>query len=65
MADDGDAKVLQVIGRQVRQDLVGYLVLAESRLILPEAQAPQPGHNIHDAALIALGRMIGRTKRDV
>jgi hypothetical protein len=25
-----------------------YLILAESRLILPEAQAPQPDHNVPD-----------------
>src|SRR5262245_40773798 len=50
VADDGDAKVLQVLGRQVRQDLFGYFVLAECCLILPEAQAPQPDHNVHDGA---------------
>ena len=42
------AEFFQVLGRQVRQDLFGYLVLAEDRLILPEAQAPQPDHNVHD-----------------
>ena len=34
--------------RQVRQDRLVYLVLAECRLILPEAQAPQPDHDVHE-----------------
>ena len=25
-----------------------YVILAEGRLVLPEAQAPQPDHNVHD-----------------
>ena len=33
-----DAEFFQVLGRQVRQDLFGYLILAECSLILPEAQ---------------------------
>ena len=28
-----------------------YVILAECRLILPEAQAPQPDHNVHDGRL--------------
>ena len=47
VADDGDAKVLQVLGRQVRQNLLGYLVLGEYGLVLFEAQAPQL-HDVHD-----------------
>ena len=27
-----------------------YLVVAECRLVLPEAQAPQPDHNVHGGA---------------
>ena len=27
-----------------------YVVLAECRLIFPEAQAPQPDHNVHGSA---------------
>jgi hypothetical protein len=46
----GDAKLLQVLCREVRQNGLVYLVLAEDRLILPEAQAPQPDHNVHDGA---------------
>src|SRR5262249_51576965 len=35
-----DAKLLQVLVRQARQDRLVYLILAECRLILSEAQAP-------------------------
>src|SRR5262245_22228412 len=45
-----DAKLLQVLFRQARKDSLVYLVLAEYRLILPEAQAPQPDHDVHDGA---------------
>ena len=42
-----DAKLLQVLVRQARKNRLVYLVLAECRLILPEAQAPQPDHDVH------------------
>ena len=42
MPDDTDAKILQVLRRKVRQDRLVNLVLAEYRLILFEAEAPQP-----------------------
>ena len=29
------------------KDRLVYLILAEDRLIFPEAQAPQPDHNVH------------------
>src|SRR5262245_31168804 len=45
-----DAKLLQVLVRQAREDRLVYLILAECRLILPEAQAPQPDHDVHDSA---------------
>ena len=35
---------------QVGQDRLVYLILAEYCLILTEAQAPQPDHNVHDGA---------------
>jgi hypothetical protein len=38
---------------------------AECRLILPKAQAPQPDHNVHEGALIAPGRTIGRARKEV
>ena len=45
-----DAKLLQGLVRQARKNRLVYLILAECRLILPEAQAPQPDHNVHDGA---------------
>ena len=50
MADDRDAKVFQVLRRQVRKNRLVYLVLAECGLILSEAQAPQPDHDVHRGA---------------
>ena len=38
--------------RQARKNRHVYLVLAECRLVLAEAQAPQPDHNVHDGAPI-------------
>ena len=37
-----DAKLLQVLVRQARKNRLVYLILAECRLVLSEAQAPQP-----------------------
>ena len=45
-----DAKLLQRLVRQARKDGLVYLIFAECRLILPEAQAPQPDHNVHAGA---------------
>ena len=45
-----DAKLLEVLVRQARENRLVYLILAECRLVLPEAQAPQPDHNVHDGA---------------
>ena len=50
MPECGDAKFFQVLGRQARKDRLVYLILAECRLIRPEAQAPQPDHDVHDGA---------------
>ena len=44
------AKLLQVVRRQARQDRFVNLVLAEDLLVLSEAKAPQPNHNVHDDA---------------
>ena len=40
----------RVLVRQARKNGLVYLVLAECSLILPEAQAPQPNHDVHDGA---------------
>ena len=42
-----NAKLLQVLVRQARENRLVYVILAEDRLVLPEAQAPQPDHNVH------------------
>src|SRR5262245_61059357 len=47
----GDAKLFQVLVRQARENRFVYVILAEDRLILPEAQAPQPNHDVHDGGL--------------
>ena len=36
--------------RQTRENRLVYVILAEDCLILPEAQAPQPDHNVHEGA---------------
>ena len=43
-----DAKLLEVLRREVRQDRLVYLILAERGLILSKAEAPQPDHDVHD-----------------
>jgi hypothetical protein len=43
-------KLLQVLFRQARKNRLVYLIVAERGLILPEAQAPQPDHNVHRSA---------------
>ena len=49
MPECRDAKLPEVLVRQARKDGLVYLIFAECRLILPEAQAPQPDHNVHRA----------------
>jgi hypothetical protein len=44
----GDAKLLQVLVRQARENRLVYVILAEDRLVLAEAKAPQPDHDVHD-----------------
>ena len=53
-----DAKLFQVLVRQAREDRLVYLILAECRLVLPEAQAPQPDHDVHEDAQIGLPHII-------
>src|SRR5262249_7713204 len=52
------AEFLQVLVRQARKNRLVYVILAEDRLILPEAQAPQPDHDVHDGAHNGLPLMI-------
>jgi hypothetical protein len=46
----GDAKLLQGLVRQARKNRLVYVILAERRLVLAEAKAPQPDHDVHDGA---------------
>ena len=54
MSDKSDTKILQILGRQARQDRVVDLILAECRLILFEAKAPQPTSDVHGGAPVRL-----------
>src|SRR5215471_18878173 len=65
MPNNTDAQVLQVFRRQARKNRLVYLVFAERCLVLPEAQAPQPDHDVHDGALKGLPVMIVRPSRRV
>jgi hypothetical protein len=42
MADRGNAKFFQIVGRQPRQDAYVDLVLAESLLVSLQPEPPQP-----------------------
>ena len=50
MPECGDAKLLEVLRRQVRQDPLANFVFTKRGLILRKAKAPQPDHNVHDGA---------------
>jgi hypothetical protein len=50
MPESGDAKLFEVLRRQARKDLFGYLILAERSLILSKAKAPQPTSEVHGGA---------------
>ena len=54
MSDKSDTKILQVLGRQARQDRVVDLILAECGLILFEAKPPQPTSDVHGGAPVRL-----------
>jgi hypothetical protein len=49
-----DAKLLQGLVRQARENRLVYLVLAECRLILFEAKPPQPTSDVHGTAPVRL-----------
>jgi hypothetical protein len=42
-----DPNLFQGLVGQPRKNRLVYLILAECRLVLPKAQAPQPDHNVH------------------
>jgi hypothetical protein len=45
-----NAKLFEVLSRQARKDPLANLVLTERSLVLSEAQAPQPDHDVHRGA---------------
>ena len=45
-----DAKLLQGLRASGSENRLVYVILAEDRLVLAEAQAPQPEHNVHRGA---------------
>jgi hypothetical protein len=47
VADQGNAEILQVIGRQTRQLVLVDLVIAESLLVSLQPEPPQPAPNVH------------------
>jgi hypothetical protein len=56
MPDQGDAEILQVLGRQVRQDPCVDRVRAEGRLVFFEPEIPQPVGDIYRHRSIAVPR---------
>ena len=50
MPDNSDTKVLQVLRRQVGQDLLADCILTECRLILFKAKLPQPTSDVDGGA---------------
>ena len=55
MPECGDAKLFEVLGGEAREDPFVDLVVAESRLVFFETQAPQPDHNVHDGCPSIMG----------
>ena len=53
MPNHADAQILQMLQRQVGQDLLADLILAECRLILFEAKPPQPTSDVMAAPRFA------------
>src|SRR5215472_177795 len=59
------SKILQVLRRQSWQELLVDRVLAECRLILFEAKAPQPTSEVHEDALTCPAHMMVQAKQRV
>ena len=47
VADDRDAEILQIFGRQARQEVAVDRVFAERRFVLPETEVLEPGRDVH------------------
>ena len=53
MADDRDAEILQIFGRQARQKVAVDRVIAEGRFVLLETEVLEPGRDVHGRLLSA------------
>src|SRR5690349_11693958 len=58
-----DPKLLQGLVRQARQNRLVYFIVAESRLVLPETEAPKPDHDVHEYAHSRGGEHLGTARR--
>ena len=47
VADDRDAEIFQIFGRQARQEVAVDRVVAERRFVLPETEVVEPGRDVH------------------
>src|SRR5271165_1831996 len=60
MADGGDAEILEIVERQLRQHRIVDIVVAEGGLVLPEAQRSEPAPDVHPSILKRAGMMVLR-----
>ena len=65
MPDRSDTKILQILCGQTRQDGIVDVILAERRLVLFEAKAPQPTFDVHGVASVRQRCMILQAKQPV
>ena len=63
MPDGRDTKLLQVLSRQIREDGLINVVLAECPLVSFEAKAPQPSAEVHDNAQVPSRAYVGAVFR--
>jgi hypothetical protein len=47
VADDRDAEILQIFGRQGREEVALDRVVAERRFVMPETEVVEPGRDVH------------------
>jgi hypothetical protein len=59
MPDGRDTKLLQVLSRQIREDRLINVVLAECPLVSFEAKVPQPSAEVHDNVQVPSRAYVG------
>jgi hypothetical protein len=57
MADDGDAKLLQVIRGKVQKNLAVDFVVAKCSLVLSKAESSQPPPDVHRLLRTGLAKL--------